>query len=311
MHGLYVHGKLFEPLLVSFVQTLGASQVQDILSILLIWITTFFALFVVLVVWVALIIASSLLTRSFRHRARDAGLDPSAVNGVVLATRLIIFFIGFAVLFIALPPPMQSAFASILGGSSLLLGTAVGLAVGQAVKNLVSGVYVMFTHPFRVQDYVRIADSEGIVEEINMNYTKIMQPDRTEVLVPNTKVLETSVTNFTIEKKQLQSEEDRETDPLRKRILRSITHAMEVERFIRYTTTLRFPLSLKVDSLTKAFDGICERWTKKFSYRPVFELSATTETAFSFIFTIFADDPLKILDQKAEFLSDVVHSVYT
>lgn len=301
-------------MLILFAETLGASPMQtDIFGTILVWITTFFALFVVLVVWVALIIGSSLLTRSFRHRARDAGLDPSAVNGVVLATRLIVFFVGFAVLFVLLPPPSQIAFASILGGSSLLLGTAVGLAVGQAVRNLVSGIYVMFTHPFRVQDYVRIGDSEGIVEEINMNYTKIMQPDRSEVLFPNTKILDSSVTNFTIERKQLQSEEDRETDPLRKRILRSITHAMEIERFIRYTTTLRFPLSLsaKVDSLTKAFSAVCERWEKKFSYRPVFELSGTTDTALFFIFTIFADDPLKILDQRADFLSDVVHAVYT
>ena len=285
----------------------------DILAVILEWLYFFLlALPVVLVLWVALLIASGLLVRAIRRRARNAGVNPAAVNGVVLAMRLVFLFVGIAALVLALPPEAQAYFGAILGGSSLLLGTAIGLAVGQAVRNLVSGIYVMFTHPFRVQDYVRIGDQEGIVEEISMNYTRIMLQDRSEVLIPNTKVLDSSITDFTIEKKALLSEEERETDPLRKRILRTVTHAMETSpHLVRYTLTVRFPAGMKLDPLLKSLDAICERWTKKFEYRPVYELTSASELALSYTFTVYADGPLKILDYKTDFLSDLVRTVYS
>lgn len=285
----------------------------DIFAVIIEWLSFFLlALPVVLLLWAALLIASGLLVRAIRRRARNAGVDPAAVNGVVLALRLVFLFVGIAALVIALPPEAQAYFGAILGGSSLLLGTAIGLAVGQAVRNLVSGIYVMFTHPFRVQDYVRIGDQEGIVEEISMNYTRIMLQDRSEVLIPNTKVLESSITDFTIEKKALLSEEERETDPLRKRILRTVTHAMETSpHLVRYTLTVRFPASMKLDPLLKSLDVICERWAKKFEYRPVYELTTASELALSYTFTVYADGPLKILDYKTDFLSDLVRTVYS
>ena len=283
----------------------------DILGVILEWILSLPALFAVLVLWVALLVGSGLLVRAIRHRARDAGVHPDAVNGIILAIRLIFLFIGISALVWALPFQVQVSFAAILGGSSLLLGTAIGLATGQAVRNLVSGIYVMFTHPFRVEEYVRIGDQEGIVEEISMNYTKIMLQDRSEVLIPNTKVLDSAICDFTIEKKDLLSEEERESDPLRKRILRSVTHAMaESPHLVRYTLTVRFPISMKLDSLLKAFDIVCERWTKKFGYRPVYELSSASDLALAYTFTLFADDPLRILDRKSEFLSDLVRAAY-
>jgi len=229
----------------------------DFLAILLAWIVSIPGLLIVVVLWAALVVASGLLTRAIRRRARDAGLQPAAVNGIVLAIRLVFLFVAIASLLLALPVGVRDAFSQVLGGSSLFLGTAIGLSVGQAVRNLVSGIYVMLTHPFRVQEYVRIGDQEGIVNEITMNYTKIMLQDRSEVLIPNTKVLESSITDFTIAKKELVSEEEQETDPLRKRILKSITRSIEASpHLVRYTTNLEFPVTQKIDPLLKGFDAV-------------------------------------------------------
>ena len=66
----------------------------------------------------------------------------------------------------------------ILAGGALL-GTAIGLAFSRALQNIVSGVYILIARPFRVGDYIRLGDSEGMVLEITLNYTRILRPDHT------------------------------------------------------------------------------------------------------------------------------------
>jgi len=65
------------------------------------------------------------------------------------------------------------------------LGVCVGLAVNGALSNLAGGVLLIFTRPFRVDDYIEAQGYEGTVLEIRITNTKIITPDNKIIYIPN------------------------------------------------------------------------------------------------------------------------------
>ena len=82
-------------------------------------------------------------------------------------------------------------------GAAALLGTAIGFASSTTLGNFISGLYLLVTNPFSVGDYIMLPSLkiEGIVEEISINYTKILTPQGIHVSVSNQKVLGTTIHN--------------------------------------------------------------------------------------------------------------------
>jgi uncharacterized membrane protein (DUF485 family) len=273
------------------------------------WQIHWFNMAALIVAWAALVLGGGILIRSIRQRVKRAGVPANAVNGVILAMRLVMLFIGFLI-FLAFFPDWAALMAPALGGSSLLVGTAVGLAVGTAVRNFVSGLYVMLTRPFRVGEYVSVGDSEGIVEEISINYTRILQSSRAVALVPNSRVVDSTVTNFTIEKKELLTEQVEEGNSLRHRVIGTISRALEAEKLVRYSFSMSFPITHGPKTLARAFDGVCKRWAKDFGFPPIYDINAVSHLAVTYMFTIFVGDPWKILDHKGDFIKDILQTVY-
>ncbi|MHA2224924.1 MAG: mechanosensitive ion channel domain-containing protein [Candidatus Hodarchaeales archaeon] len=85
-------------------------------------------------------------------------------------------------------------------GAAALLGTAIGFASSTTIGNFISGLYLLVTNPFSVGDYVMLPGMkiEGIVEEISINYTKILSPQGIHISVSNQKLLGTAIHNTSI-----------------------------------------------------------------------------------------------------------------
>ncbi|UCG00857.1 MAG: mechanosensitive ion channel [Candidatus Heimdallarchaeota archaeon] len=85
-------------------------------------------------------------------------------------------------------------------GAAALLGTAIGFASSTTIGNFISGLYLLVTNPFNVGDYIMLPDLkvEGIVEEISINYTKIITPQGVQVSINNQKMLGTTIHNTSI-----------------------------------------------------------------------------------------------------------------
>ncbi|MHA1916760.1 MAG: mechanosensitive ion channel domain-containing protein [Candidatus Ranarchaeia archaeon] len=271
-----------------------------------------FELIIIVVVWVILLIISRLTKRNLRHQAIESGIGPDAMNGIVLAIRLGLLYIGIFTSFSVFPEFFE-AFNNVWNGMSLLFGTAIGLAIGQAVSNLVSGLYIISTHPFGIGDYVRIGNKEGIIHEINLNYTKILQQDGTNALIPNNKVLSSDVVNFAYDKDKLLVEEEKigSGDSNRWSVLRRISQIIEKEKVVRYVFTMAFPISNNITNLDKVFNDVAQNWTDKFGFCPLYELSDVSHVAFTYLFTIFTNDPRKILKNKSQFMKDIIRRIYS
>jgi small-conductance mechanosensitive channel len=80
-------------------------------------------------------------------------------------------------------------------GGALVIG--LGFGTQTLLKNFVSGVIILFERPFRVGDVLDVAGQQGTVVSIGIRSSVLQQWDSTETLIPNSTLLENSVTNWT------------------------------------------------------------------------------------------------------------------
>jgi small conductance mechanosensitive channel len=75
-------------------------------------------------------------------------------------------------------------------------GAGVALATQGVLSNMVAGLTIIFTKPYRVGDYVAIVGVEGQVENITLFSTELRHADRSRVVVPNRKVVGEILHNY-------------------------------------------------------------------------------------------------------------------
>lgn len=80
-------------------------------------------------------------------------------------------------------------------------GLAVGLALQGSLANFAGGVLLLLLKPFKVGDYI-IAGEEGIVQEIQIFYTKLMTPDNKLIFMPNGELANRNIVNVTAQEKR-------------------------------------------------------------------------------------------------------------
>ena len=75
-------------------------------------------------------------------------------------------------------------------------GAGVALAMQGVLGNLVAGLTIIFTQPFRVGEYISVVGVEGQVEAIDLFSTRLIHADRSVVVVPNRKIVGEILHNY-------------------------------------------------------------------------------------------------------------------
>ena len=75
-------------------------------------------------------------------------------------------------------------------------GAGVALAMQGVLGNLVAGLTIIFTKPFRVGEYVDIVGKEGRVETIDLFTTRLSHADRSIIVIPNRKIVGEIMHNY-------------------------------------------------------------------------------------------------------------------
>ena len=75
-------------------------------------------------------------------------------------------------------------------------GVGVGLAMQGVLSNLVAGLTIIFTKPFRVGDYVEMLNVHGQVTNIELFSTTLLHFDRSRVVIPNRKIVGEVLHNY-------------------------------------------------------------------------------------------------------------------
>src|ERR1700676_1398856 len=75
-------------------------------------------------------------------------------------------------------------------------GAGIALATQGVLSNMVAGLTIIFTKPYRVGEYIAIVGVEGQVETITLFNTALTHPDRSRIIVPNRKVVGEILHNY-------------------------------------------------------------------------------------------------------------------
>ena len=75
-------------------------------------------------------------------------------------------------------------------------GLGVGIALQGVLGNVIAGLSIIFTKPFRVGEYIELLDVHGEVTSIELFSTTLIHLDRSRVVIPNRKIVGEILHNF-------------------------------------------------------------------------------------------------------------------
>ena len=87
-----------------------------------------------------------------------------------------------------------TAFAFATGAIAI----GVGFGAQNIINNFISGWILMAERPIRIDDFVEIDGTMGVVELIGTRSTRVRRTDGVHMLVPNSRLLEQTVINWTL-----------------------------------------------------------------------------------------------------------------
>ena len=127
-------------------------------------------------------------------RSGKLALDVTKVMFVRQMVVTAIYVIG-ASAFLSLIPGMEKVSTSILASAGIL-AMAVGLASQEALSNIVGGLFIIFSQPFKVGDHISVDNVVvGVVVEITLRHTVIRNAENRMILIPNSKINSSTIIN--------------------------------------------------------------------------------------------------------------------
>lgn len=159
------------------------------------WVTTFLIKGALIYLFVRLLTA--LVKYLFRRSQRRQGkivLDETKVGFMRQIVVTAIYIIGGAAI-LSLIPGMEKVSNSILASAGIM-AMAVGLASQEALSNIVGGLFIIFSRPFKVGDFIQVDDViVGTVMEITLRHTVIKNVENRMILIPNNKINSSTIVN--------------------------------------------------------------------------------------------------------------------
>ncbi len=156
------------------------------------------SIIVILIFWFLSIVFKKIVHKLLGSRSRHQNLVKvfQRVGGAL------IFFIGFMIaMVIAVPGFTPAKLIGALGIGSV----AIGFAFKDIFQNLLSGILLLISEPFRIGDQIVSGDYEGTVEDIKIRATTIRTYDGRQVVIPNSDLYTSALTvNTAYKQRRLQ-----------------------------------------------------------------------------------------------------------
>ncbi len=156
------------------------------------------SIIVILIFWFLSIVFKKVVYKLLGSRSRHQNLVKvfQRVGGAL------IIFIGFMIaMVIALPGFTPAKLIGALGIGSV----AIGFAFKDIFQNLLSGILLLISEPFRIGDQIVSGDYEGTVEDIKIRATTIKTYDGRQVVIPNSDLYTSALTvNTAYKQRRLQ-----------------------------------------------------------------------------------------------------------
>jgi len=231
------------------------------------------------VIWLIVIVVVAILVERIVSRWLNrfivkADLPPHVGNALLLTGRFIVF-IGALIVVLRL----GGVSSEVIVAFSALSGAAIGFASTQTIGNILAGLYILISRPFRVGDYVKFDGVEGVVKEMTINYTKILTSANNVVCMSNRRVLDKDVVNF-----RFKGEES---------------------NLFRYGFEIIFDHSLPTEKIEEILSSVVESYAEKLLRKPEYELIKLTRLDRNYMFYIYVEHPQDIFTLQPRILTKI------
>jgi small conductance mechanosensitive channel len=118
-------------------------------------------------------------------------LEPPMKQLIVRVTRVVVLLFTLVVAI----DKLGFQIAPLVAGIGVA-GLGIGIALQGVLSNIVAGLNIILTKPFRVGEHIAVAGVHGDVVEIGLSATVLIHADRSRVIIPNRKIVGEILHNF-------------------------------------------------------------------------------------------------------------------
>jgi len=194
------------------------------------------------------------------------------------------------------------------------LVVAVSLNFKNIINNMVSGALLLSSDQFEIGDLIETNEIQGIVKEINLNYTKIREFDGVDIVIPNSYVYGFTTIKFTHDKFKI-------FEPLKREEFRKKHHYKEYIKFINkilsakiktttYVKKLELLGSLDPNFLDEMLMNVFKVYEPIFGIMPDYAIDTTRFGRVRIRLYVKSSNPTIILNYLDSFLRDILFTLY-
>ena len=234
----------------------------------------FSTIIILIVVAVVALIIERLITRYISRVAKRLKLEPHVTNNLALTFRILILLGAVTV-----TARVGGLPAEWILSISAIGGAALGFASQKTIGNFIAGLFLLAAKPFRAGDYVRIGTIEGIVQEITLNYTKILTMGNSTVSVSNLQILDRDITNFAFEAGK--------------------------EEVYSYTFEMGFDHLVSTETIGKIFDETFEKYARILPKKPTYMLVRSSGIERVYMVYLYVENPGDIFTLRPRIAEEI------
>lgn len=146
----------------------------------------------VLLVVVSIVISKWVRAALKRRVLARVKMEPGLEYAFLRFVHYLIIVVGAYIGLTAIGLPLGA-----LVGLLAVLGVGIGFGLQNLASNFISGLIMLIERPVKVGDRITVEDVWGDVTQINLRTTVVTTPDNVSIIIPNSKLLENNVTNWT------------------------------------------------------------------------------------------------------------------
>jgi len=194
------------------------------------------------------------------------------------------------------------------------LVVAVSFNFKNIINNMVSGALLLSSGQFEIGDLIETNEIQGIVKEINLNYTKIREFDGVEIIIPNSNVYGSTTVKFTHYKFKIY-------EPLTREEFRKKRYYKEYIKLINkilsakiktttYVKKLELLGSLDPNFLEEMLMNVFKVYEPIFGIMPDYAIDTTRFGRVRIRLYVKSSNPTIILNYLDSFLRDILFTLY-
>jgi len=147
--------------------------------------------------WLVSTIIRAILNFYIRKNSKLLKVDPTNFSFIKNSVSFIIYTIAFFIIIYRIPSFKEVTDKLIVGAG--VLTAIIAFASQKVFANIFSGIFILFSKPYRVSDTIEFGTGlKGVVEEITLRHTIIRNYENRRIIIPNSVINEETILNSNI-----------------------------------------------------------------------------------------------------------------